>query len=162
MRNFILALFISLLGFGAFALAHDEKIEITKAWARATSAGQKTGGAYVTLVNPGHEDDRLLGAATPIAGKVELHRMVMEGNVMKMLPLADVPVKSGATVEFKPGAMHIMLLDLSKPLGEGDSFPLTLTFEKAGAVAVTVTVVKPGASDGPATHDMGSMPGMKM
>ena len=69
--------------------------------------------------------------------------------VMKMRPLASLDIPAGQPVTLKPGGEHIMLMGLNGPLREGQSFPLTLTFEKAGTREVTVAVEKPGAA-GPA------------
>jgi periplasmic copper chaperone A len=75
----------------------------------------------------------------------------MAGMVMKMRPLAGLDIPAGQPVTLKPGGEHIMLLDLNGPLREGQSFPLTLTFEKAGTREVSVAIEKPGAA-GPATQ----------
>jgi copper(I)-binding protein len=133
-------------------------IEISHAWARATAANAKTGAAYLTIANKGGGDDRLVAVSGPVAAKAELHVTSMDNGVMKMRPLQAVDVKAGATAELKPGGMHIMLIGLAAPLKVGQSFPLTLTFEKAGTIPVTVTVEKAGAMEMP---DM-KMPGMKM
>ena len=134
----------------------NSPIEINHAWARATAASAANGAVYLTITNHGTADDRLTGASTAVASKAELHITLNENGVMKMRPIADVPVKAGGRAQFKPGGMHIMLLGLKHPLKAGDSFPLTLTFNKAGAVETMVKVEKAGAA-GP-----GSMPGMKM
>jgi periplasmic copper chaperone A len=131
-------------------------IEINHAWARATAASAANGAVYLTITNHGTADDRLTGASTAVASKAELHVTLNENGVMKMRPLADVPVKAGRSAQFKPDGMHIMLLGLKHPLKAGENFPLTLTFDKAGAIETMVKVEKPGAAA------PGSMPGMKM
>ena len=130
-------------------------IQVGSPWARATPGGARTGAAYLTILNKGPADDRLVAIATPVAGMAELHRTVEEQGVMKMLPVPTLNVKAGAQVAFKPGGYHIMLMNLKAPLKEGETFPLALTFEKAGRIEVTVKVEKAGAMG----HDMG---GMKM
>ena len=132
---------------------------VTEAWARATPPGAQTGAAYVTLTNTGAADDQLLSAATPVAGVAQIHTTLTENGVTKMRPLASLDVKPGAPVMFKPGGMHIMLMQLKQPLKAGQTFPLTLTFAKAGKVEITVKVQKVGAMTG---MDMGDMPGMNM
>ncbi|MGO8920647.1 MAG: copper chaperone PCu(A)C [Stellaceae bacterium] len=131
-------------------------IEISHPWARATASAAANGAVYLKIVNHGSSDDTLTAAATPAAAKAELHTSLNDNGVMKMRPLAEVPLKAGGSAEFKPGGMHIMLLGLKQPLKAGDSFPLTLTFKQAGAVETTVMVEKPGAAG------TGDMPGMKM
>ena len=129
------------------ALAQTGQLEVNNAWARATPGKAENGAAYVTILSP--TADRLVSAATPVAQKAELHAMSMQGMVMEMRPLASLDIPAGQPVALKPGGEHLMLLGLHQPLREGQSFPLTLNFEKAGPREVTVSVEKPGAT-GPA------------
>ena len=129
------------------ALAQTGQLEVSNAWARATPGKAENGVAYVTIQSP--TADRLLSVSSPVAKKAELHTMEMAGMVMKMRPLAGLDIPAGQSVTLKPGGEHIMLMSLNGPLREGQSFPLTLNFEKAGARTVTVAVEKPGAA-GPA------------
>ena len=131
------------------ALAQTNQLEVTAAWARATPAKAENGAAYLTIQSP--TPDRLLSVSSPVAKKAELHTMSMEGMVMKMRPLAGLDIPAGQPVTLKPGGEHIMLVGLGAPLREGQSFPLTLTFEKAGTRTVTAGVEKPGAA-GPAAQ----------
>ena len=126
------------------ALAQTGQLEVGSAWARATPAKAETGIAYLTIRSP--TADRLLSVSSPVAKKAELNSMEMSGTVMKMRPLAALDIPAGQPVTLKPGGDHIMLMGLNGPLREGQSFPLTLTFEKAGAREVIVAVEKPGAS----------------
>jgi periplasmic copper chaperone A len=125
-------------------LAQTGQLEVTSPWARATPAKAENGVAYLTIRSP--TADRLLSVSSPVAKKAELHTMGMSGVVMKMRPLASLDIPAGQPVTLKPGGEHIMLLGLNGPLHEGQSFPLTLTFENAGAREVTVVVEKPGAA----------------
>ena len=129
------------------ALAQTNQLEITNAWARATPAKAENGVAFLTIRTS--IPDRLVSVSSPVAKMAELHTMEMAGMVMKMRPLAGLDIPAGQSVTLKPGGEHIMLMGLNGPLREGQSFPLTLTFEKAGAREVTVAVEKPGAA-GPA------------
>lgn len=156
-KPFVIAL---LLAFGSVTTAHAQgaptpSMDVTNVWARATPAAAKSGAAYFTIVNKGASDDRLVAAESPVAGKVELHKTVNDNGVMKMLPVDAVTVKAGAKVTFRPGGYHVMLIELKQPLKEGDSFPLALTFEKAGKIDVTVKVGKVGGMEP-------DMNGMKM
>jgi periplasmic copper chaperone A len=133
------------------ALAQPSQLEVNNAWARATAGKQDTGVAYATIQSA--TADRLVSASTPVAKKAELHTMSMQSMVMKMRPLAGLDVPAVQPVTLKPGGDHIMLLGLTHPLREGQSFPLTLEFEKAGPRTVTVTVEKAGAAGpGPAAQ----------
>jgi len=137
-------------------VAQTGSVEVQKAWARATPGGAKTAALYMTLVNKGTADDRLVSVSTPVAGKVELHTTTTENGVMQMRPVEAIEVKPGTPTVLKPGGYHVMLMDLKGPLVAGKSFAITLTFEKAGKVDATATIEKVGAM-GP-----GSMPGMQM
>lgn len=107
-------------------------------------SGQAVGGGFVTIANTGAADDRLVSASSPVADHVEIHEMTMENDVMKMRPLSDgLPVAAGATVEMKPGGLHLMFMGVKAPFKEGDTVPVTLTFEKAGAVEINFPVVDP-------------------
>jgi copper(I)-binding protein len=145
MRTYLLAALL----LAAPACAHAQGVSVDHPWARATAPSAKTGGVFLTL-KPGATPDRLVGATTPVAGMAELHRTVNEGGVMKMRPVDALPVDPGRPVELKPGGVHIMLMGLKQQLRQGESFPITLRFEKAPPVTATVTVAGPGAA-GPAT-----------
>lgn len=147
MRRLLLYVVIFLLAFDAPANAAD--LAVDQPWARATPGRAPTGAAYLTLVNRGKDDDRLLGAASPVAAKAELHGHQAAtghaGHVMEMRPVAEVQVKAGQTVVFKPDSLHVMLVGLKAPLKEGERFPLTLRFAKAGEIQVEVPVGRAGA-----------------
>lgn len=115
------------------------ELKIGQPYARATVPGQTAGGGFLTIENKGG-DDRLVAARAAVSNTVELHTMTMDGNVMKMRAVDAIPVPAGRTVELKPGGLHIMFMGLKAPLGEGDTFPMTLRFEKAGEVTVNVKV----------------------
>jgi periplasmic copper chaperone A len=156
-RKHLRSLFTAMLLVPAAAIAqHKDAIHIEAPWARA-SAGM-TGAAYLTVKNDGDAADKLLAVSTPAATKAELHSMSMEGNVMRMRPVLDIPVPAHGSVALKPGGLHIMLMNLREPLKQGETFPLTLMFEKAGNVSVQVAIQGVGAM-GPGTMPMGK-PGM--
>lgn len=107
-------------------------------WARATAAGGTTGAAYLTLLAHGTAD-RLTGASTPLAGAAELHQTTSENGVMRMRPVVDgIALPPDQAVTLAPGGLHIMLMDLTRPLKQGDVFPLTVTFAHAAPVTVQV------------------------
>jgi copper(I)-binding protein len=130
--------------------AHDFKagdLRIDHPYATPTRPGLSTGAVYFRGIrNTGAVADRLLSASTPVAGRVEIHRMQMQGEVMQMRAVPSLEMPAGATVAMKHGApdgQHLMLLDLKAPLKDGERFPVTLTFEKAGSREVTVWVQTP-------------------
>lgn len=135
----------TLTGLFLAGAAHAAQVTVTTPFSRASAPMAKAGAAFLTL-NIDEGEDKLVGATTPVAEKAELHTHLMEDGIAKMRPVqGGIPVKAGTPTELKPGGLHIMLMGLKAPLKEGESFPLTLTFEKAGAVQVTVPVQAPGA-----------------
>jgi copper(I)-binding protein len=127
-------------------------LTIEQPWSRATPPGAKVGGGYLRITNAGGEPDRLVGASFPLAGRVELHVMSLDGAVMRMKPVeGGVEIGPGATVDFKPGGYHLMFMDLKEPLAAGRTVKGTLVFEKAGAVAVDY-VIRPLGAQAPAEH----------
>jgi len=141
MRNLVLA---AVLSVAAPALAQTQPIEVQAAWARATAAGAKAGGVFLTVKDNG-APDRLVSASTPVASVAELHETVNEKGIMHMRPVQALPVAAGQSVVLKPGGYHIMLMGLKQQLKDGETFPVTLNFEKAGPITATVTVEKAGA-----------------
>ena len=122
-------------------------ISIENGWSRATAAAQTVGGGFMTIVNAGKADDRLVSATSPVAVEVQIHDMKMEDGVMRMRQLADgLAVPAGARVELKPRSLHLMFMQLKAPLAVGQSFPVTLKFEKAGAVTTQFRVEAMGAA----------------
>jgi len=142
MSSKLLAVAASFLIAGA-AAAQTGQVEVKNAWARATPGKAENGAAYLTIVSP--TSDRLTAVSTPEAKTAELHIMTIEGGVMKMRPLAGIDLAAGQPVTLKPGGSHIMLMGLTQPMKQGETFPLTLSFEKAGTKQVTVAVEAPGA-----------------
>jgi copper(I)-binding protein len=119
-------------------------IQITDAWARATIPGQTGAAAYLTIVNTGGTDDRLVSVSSPIATGATLHSISSEGGVMRMRMLSDgLSVPAGATVKLQPSGNHAMLTGVSKPLAKGSSFPLNLRFERSGERQISVQVLDP-------------------
>ena len=123
-----------LLLLGFVSQAAQAQILIDKPWARATAPGAKVAGGYMLVRNQGAAADRLVGASSPVAAKVELHVHIHEGGVMKMreVPAYDVPAKG--SFELKPGGAHLMFMDIKRPFKEGEKVPVRLRFEKAGEV----------------------------
>jgi copper(I)-binding protein len=96
--------------------------------------------------------DLLVSASSPAAGEVQLHEMAMEGNVMKMRQVKDIPVPAGGAVELKPGGMHLMFMNIKAPLVAGETIPVKLKFAKAGEVEVKFPVNAMGAQGGAMKH----------
>jgi copper(I)-binding protein len=155
-----LAILMALAAAPAGVAAEDAKvgdIHIDAAWSRATASSAPTGAAYMMLTNHGGEVDRLVAVASPAAEHAQLHTHLMEGGVMKMRPVEAVEVAPGTPSVLQPGGLHVMLIGLKGPLREGQRFPLTLTFERAGDVEIDV-VVQPAGSTDFSGHHQGHVP----
>lgn len=155
----ILATFAALALSAAAALAHDYSagnLEIHDPMSRATLHGQPVGGGFLTVVNKGAEADRLVSVAAPaVSDDVQLHEMAVVEGVMTMRALKDgIEIPAGATVELKPGGLHVMFMAIKQPFKEGEAIKATLTFEKAGPVEVEFAIgpAKPAAGHGDAAH----------
>jgi copper(I)-binding protein len=132
---------------GAEVIAGD--LAITSAWARATPPNASTAAAYVTIENRGAAGDRLVGATTDVAGRVEVHQTYEENGMAMMRPLEDASIPAQGALMMEPGANHLMLTKLTAPLKSGETFDMTLEFERAGSVTVPIEVAPLGA-EGPA------------
>ena len=129
------------LAAGSSAVA---QVAVTGAWVRGTVTGQQATGAFMQLESPA--DASLVAVSSPAAKIAEVHEMKMEGGMMKMGAVGKLALPAGKAVELKPGGYHVMLMDLVKPLKEGDTVPLQLTFEDKAGKKSTVevkAVVKP-------------------
>lgn len=127
------------------AAAEQTGIVIANPWARATPGGATVGAAYLEIKAAEGAADRLTGAESPAAGRVEIHTHVSEDGVMKMRKVETLDITAGATRALAPMGDHLMLMDLKGPLKEGDRVVLTLVFEKAGRVYVDAPVLSIGA-----------------
>ncbi|CAD5109799.1 copper chaperone PCu(A)C [Zestomonas carbonaria] len=131
-----------------FAHEYDAgDLHIEHPWSREMPPTAPTAAAYFAVQNKGAEADRLLGVDTPAAGKAELHEHVHAGEMMKMQQVQSVEIPAGGEARFAPGGYHVMLFDLEKQYRDGERFPMTLHFEKAGDVAVEVVVQKEAPAD---------------
>lgn len=147
MRKLLPVMLIALLGctrqptadFAAGDLA------IQKPWSRPTMEGMPMGVAYLVIENRGRSTDKLLGASTPAAEAVELHRTVVADGMASMRPVEAVDIAPGATIHIEPEGLHFMLVGLKQPLVAGAEYPLELSFERAGRVTVQVKVAPPAS-----------------
>lgn len=126
-RDFAQRLAVSFLCLGAAGTALGA-VTAEDAWVRATVPGQSAAAGYMKLRSG--EAATLVGVRTPIAPEAEVHEMSMQGGVMKMRPVDRLALPAGRVVELKPGGYHLMLMNVTKPLKDGDKVPLTLIIER--------------------------------
>ena len=120
------------------ALSAHAEVTVKEAWIRGIASGQRATGAFMELTSP--TDATLVSVATPAAKTAEIHTMSMDNGVMKMRQMDSLAVPAGKPVELKPGGYHVMLLELTQPLADGSTVPLTLTFSDAAGKRTTQTV----------------------
>jgi copper(I)-binding protein len=117
---------------------------VSDPWSQELPPNAPTVAAYFVIHNQGDSADRLVSVDTPVAAEAQLHEHVMQGDLMKMQKVDTVAIPAKGDLTFAPMAYHVMLLGLKdrSQLRDGQHFPLTLNFEKAGPVQVEVSVQK--------------------
>lgn len=118
------------------------EIMVKDAYVRSSTPNSKTGAAFMMLMNHSDADDRLISASSDISKRVELHTHIEDENgVMKMTELEDgMTIPAGGMHHLKRGGDHVMFMGLNESLVQGEDITVTLTFEKAGDVEVTIPV----------------------
>jgi hypothetical protein len=156
MKHFLLAaaLILSAPAVMACETVTIGDLTIEHAWSKATIGAGRPGVFYVEITNAGSVDDALIGIATPAARMPMLHETVVKDGIASMPHAMSIPVPAGQNVQLSPGGYHGMLMGLTTALKEGDSFPVTLSLEKAGEVTVNVDVLSLRA-EGPDCADAG-------
>ena len=130
----------ALLSFFFVSTAAFAQVEVQDPWSRATPPGAKIAAGYMVIKNNGNQPDRLVGASSPLAARVETHVTKREGDVMKMREVKGYDVPAHGSFELKPNGAHLMLVDIKRPFKDGDKVPLVLRFEKAGEVKLELPV----------------------
>jgi copper(I)-binding protein len=136
--SFVIAILAAVLA--ACGAAGSGEFQVNDVWARPGLAGGN-GAIFFVIDNPGAAD-LLLSASSDVADAVEMHKTIMQEGNMQMVQQMNVPVPTGETV-FKPGDLHVMLIGLKNDLKVGDTFSVTLNFEKNGEKTLNVTVREP-------------------
>ncbi len=140
----VLSLVIILALVGCAPQTKGPEIKIEDAWARPSAGDVMNGAIYFRIVIAGNEADTLLSADTPSAQAAEVHESMSDDNgVMSMKSRENIKIPAGGEVEFKPGGLHIMLVELKQPLAVGDEVQLALRFEKTGVIQLNVKVREP-------------------
>jgi copper(I)-binding protein len=116
------------------------QVEVSDAWMRATAPGQKTAAGYMIIRNKSAQPERLVGGSSEAAAKLETHVSIKDGDIMRMREVKGYDIPAKGSFELKPNGSHLMLVDLKRPLKEGDKVPVVLKFEKSGDVKVDFEV----------------------
>lgn len=116
-------------------------IIVEDAYARTSRPGAPTGAIFMVIRNESETDDHLIGVESTVARRVELHTHIEDSGIMKMRHVEDgFPLPAGSTHELVRGGDHVMLMGVTDALESGAEIPLTLIFESAGEISVTITV----------------------
>jgi len=120
--------------------ATESSVVVTGAWSRATTPGAITAAVYLQITNESNQILTLNGIETPVAAHAHIHKTVSKDGVMNMTPIGKLTVASGSRIEFGPGGLHVMLKKLTRPLTEGETFPIRLKFHQHPDLDVDVLV----------------------
>lgn len=126
----------------AFAGSAADAVTVTDPYVRLIPPGQPATGAFFVLKNSDDKDHKVVKAESNAAKTTELHTHLNEGGMMKMRPVKEIDIKAKGETELKPGSFHVMLINPTKVLKEGDSVPLKLIFEDNSSKEITATVRK--------------------
>jgi periplasmic copper chaperone A len=139
-------------GIALAAPAAAQEIKVENAWVRAPVAGQKIAAAYLELTST--TKAALIAVESPLAARVEMHNMTMDGGVMRMRAVERIDLPAGKTVKLAPGGLHLMLIAIRRPVKEGERVPLTLAVSEGekGKRQITVEADVRGGP-GAKTHD---------
>jgi copper(I)-binding protein len=121
-------------------------IQVRHPWTRATPPGAEVAAGYLEIRNTGRESDRVIGASTPVAERVEMHVMAREQGIMKMREVTSLEAPARKRLVLRPGGTHLMIVGLRKPFVKGQRIPLTLRFEHGGDVRVELEVQVGGST----------------
>ena len=136
------ALFSSVVCHTASHGARIGKLEITRAWVRATPPNAKNAGAFMVISNHGAAKDKLIAVGSKLANKIELHNHINDKGVMRMRKISHIVIPAHSSTELKPGSYHIMFKGLTKTIKEGDMVMINLKFENAGDITLHTPVKK--------------------
>ena len=119
------------------------QVSVENPWARPTPPNARLAAGYLTVVNASGAPDRLVGASSPAAARVEMHVNIKDGDILRMREVKDLKLPAGGRLELKPVGAHLMFVNIKAPFRQGDTVPVTLRFEKGGEVEVALPVGQP-------------------
>ncbi len=128
------------LALALIAVPAWSQVRVEQPWIRATPPGAKVAAGYMIIRNQSAQPERLVGGTSQAAAKVETHVHVKDGDIVRMREVKGYDIPAQGVFELKPGGAHLMLVDLKKPLKEGEKVPVVLRFEKSGEVKVDFEV----------------------
>ena len=136
---------------GVLAGAADN-VSVQDPYVRLAPPNAAATGAFMVIRNTGDKDVKVVKADNPVSKATELHTHLNEGGVMKMRPVPAIEIRAKGEAVLRPGGLHVMMIDLKAPMKEGDSVPITLTFDDGSSKQVDARVVKATAAPVPTEH----------
>lgn len=143
MARFLTFLMLVLFATLMVACLPGGEISVIDAWARPANQGDNSA-VYFKINNPGLGTDTLLETQTEVAAQTGLHKSEMNSQgVMSMHPQHQIDIPPDSQLEFAPGGLHVMLVDLQQDLRVGDTIELILRFKNSGEITLEVPIQQP-------------------
>ncbi len=120
--------------------AHSDTVQVRDVVIRAMPAGMTTTAAYMVISNDSHDAKELVSVESPLAGNIEIHESVMNDGVMSMQKMDSLLLPAESKVELNPEGLHLMMLNLTQDLEEGDFHEITLMFADGSEKKAVATV----------------------
>lgn len=136
---------------GVLAGAADN-VSVQDPYVRLAPPNAAATAAFMVIRNTGDKDVKVVKADNPVSKATELHTHLNEGGVMKMRPVPAIEIRAKGEAVLRPGGLHVMMIDLKAPMKEGDSVPITLTFDDGSSKQVDAKVVRATAVPAPTEH----------
>ena len=136
---------------GVLAGAADN-VSVQDPYVRLAPPNAPATGAFMVIRNTGDKDVKVVKADNPVSKATELHTHLNEGGVMKMRPVPAIEIRAKGEAVLRPGGLHVMMIDLKAPIKEGDSVPITLTFDDGSSKQVDAKVLRATAAPAPTEH----------
>jgi len=116
------------------------ELKVRHPWTRVPAAGEKSAGAYMEIRNGGKETERLIGAYSPAAERVELYKVTSTGESVKTQQASSLQISARRRLFLRPEGSHLLLIGVRSRLRMGDRVPLTLQFERGGKFQIELEV----------------------
>ncbi|HEY3487764.1 MAG TPA: copper chaperone PCu(A)C [Gammaproteobacteria bacterium] len=81
---------------------------------------------YMSVENPGAGVRSITAISSADFSAVEIHRTIIAKGVARMEPVESLVIEPGATLELKPGGIHLMLLAPKHDFEAGETVLLEL------------------------------------
>lgn len=140
--RFVLTLLMLWLSFPLFAAGLADSIIVTDPYVRMPPLASRITAGYLRLKNTGEREIKLVSATVPVAKITELHTHINDNGILRMREVSAITIPANGEVRFQPSGYHLMLIDLSRPLKEGEQMPIILSFEDGSSKEVSALVMK--------------------